>query len=120
MDWDDIEFEDDDFADDEFEDDEDNDGQAVAGEVDNTESFGGKLDGDIDDGRNDVHADVDSDASYICDNCGEEIVIPIDMAGGQQQSYVEDCPVCCCPSLIHVYVDADHVDVRAEPEQDRY
>lgn len=66
------------------------------------------------------HADVDSDASYICDNCGEEIVIPIDMAAGQEQSYVEDCPVCCCPSLIHVYVDDDHVDVRAEPEQDRY
>ena len=66
------------------------------------------------------HADVDSDASYICDNCGEEIVIPIDMAAGQEQSYVEDCPVCCCPSLIHVYVDEDRVDVRAEPEQDRY
>ena len=67
-----------------------------------------------------LHSDVDSDGAYVCANCGEEIVIPIDMAAGQEQTYVEDCPVCCCPSVIHVYVDEDRVDVRAEPEQDRY
>lgn len=66
------------------------------------------------------HTDINADGSYVCDNCGEEIVIPIDMGAGQEQSYVEDCPVCCCPSVIHVYVDEDRVDVRAEPEQDRY
>lgn len=63
---------------------------------------------------------VDDDASYVCDNCGEEVVIPVDLAGGQDQTYVEDCPVCCSPSVIHVHVDDDHVDVRAEPEQDRF
>ncbi len=63
---------------------------------------------------------VDDNASYICDNCGEEIVIPVDLSGDQDQSFVEDCPVCCAPSVIHVHVDDDHVDVRAEPEQDRY
>ncbi len=63
---------------------------------------------------------VDDDATYVCDNCGEEIVIPVDLAGGQDQTYVEDCPVCCSPSVIHVHVEDDHVDVHAEPEQDRF
>lgn len=66
------------------------------------------------------HWAVDRDASYLCDHCGEEIVIPIDLAAGQEQTYVEDCPVCCCPSVIHVFVDDDRVDVRAEPEQDHF
>lgn len=61
---------------------------------------------------------VDDNASYVCNNCGEEIVIPVDLAGGEVQTYVEDCPVCCSPSVIHVHLDNEHVDVRAEPEQD--
>ncbi|MFG0291242.1 MAG: CPXCG motif-containing cysteine-rich protein [Rhodopirellula sp. JB044] len=63
---------------------------------------------------------VDDDATYVCDNCGEEIVIPVDLAGGQDQTYVEDCPVCCSPSVIHVHLDDDRAVVHAEPEQDRY
>lgn len=102
MDWDDIDF------DDEFEEESD------AEEVDDEEVDDEKVDDE------EGHSDVDSDGTYICDNCGEEIVIPIDLAGGQEQTYVEDCPVCCCPSVIHVYIDDDRIEVRAEPEQDRY
>jgi hypothetical protein len=51
------------------------------------------------------------DASYVCDSCGEEIVLPIDLSAGAEQEYVEDCPVCCCPNLIHVEVDEEG-DVR--------
>lgn len=47
------------------------------------------------------------EASYICDACGEEIVVPLDLTAGASQSYVEDCPVCCRPNLIHVEVDDD-------------
>jgi hypothetical protein len=47
------------------------------------------------------------DAIYICDSCGEEIVIPIDPSAGASQQYVEDCPVCCCPNVIHVDIDED-------------
>lgn len=43
--------------------------------------------------------------SYICDSCGEEIVIPLDTSAGTLQEYVEDCPVCCCPNVIHVEFD---------------
>jgi len=48
---------------------------------------------------------MQDEASYICDACGEEIVIPVDLSAGQSQEYVEDCPVCCRPNVIHVDVD---------------
>ena len=41
-------------------------------------------------------------ASYVCDSCGEEIVIPVGISAGSSQEYVEDCPVCCSPNVIHV------------------
>ena len=28
-------------------------------------------------------------------------------AAGASQEYVEDCPVCCCPNVIHVEVEDD-------------
>jgi hypothetical protein len=48
---------------------------------------------------------MDEEASYFCDSCGEEIVIPIDWSAGESQQYVEDCPVCCRPNLIHVEIE---------------
>ena len=59
------------------------------------------------------------EASYICDACGEEIVIPLDLTEGTSQTYVEDCPVCCRANTIHVQIDDDgNAQVWAEPEQD--
>ncbi len=51
------------------------------------------------------------EASYVCDACGEEIVIPIDPSAGASQAYVEDCPVCCRPNVVHVEI-SDDGDVR--------
>ena len=48
---------------------------------------------------------VNDEASYICENCGEEIVVPIDLTAGRSQTYTEDCPVCCHPQTIHVAID---------------
>ena len=42
------------------------------------------------------------EASYVCPTCGEQIVIPLDPSGGREQQYVEDCPVCCNPNVIHL------------------
>lgn len=50
---------------------------------------------------------MQDEAAYCCDQCGEEIIVPIDPAAGDVQSYVEDCPVCCHPQLIRVEIDAD-------------
>ena len=44
---------------------------------------------------------------YLCDACGEEIVVPVDPAAGASQEYVEDCPVCCRPNLLRVRFDAE-------------
>ena len=48
---------------------------------------------------------MQNEASYVCDACGEEIVIPLDLSAGESQEYVEDCPVCCHPNVIHVEID---------------
>lgn len=57
------------------------------------------------------------EASYICDACGEEIVVPIDVSAGESQEYVEDCPICCRPNIVHVEIDAEgQAQVWAEPE----
>jgi hypothetical protein len=57
------------------------------------------------------------EASYTCDSCGEEIVVPIDLPEGTSQEYVEDCPVCCRPNVIHVEVEEDG-DVRVWAERE--
>lgn len=62
---------------------------------------------------------LQQEGSYLCDACGEQIMIPLDLTAGAQQRYVEDCPVCCHPNIIHVVVDeAGQVDVWGEPEAD--
>ena len=60
---------------------------------------------------------MDDEASYTCDGCGEEIVVPLDLSQGSSQEYVEDCPVCCRASVIRVEIDeAGEVRAWAEPE----
>ncbi len=54
---------------------------------------------------------MQDEVSYVCDACGEEIVIPVDPSAGRTQQYTEDCPVCCRPNVIHVEIDDDG-DVR--------
>ena len=59
---------------------------------------------------------MDEDATYICDACGEEIVIPIDLSAGTHQEYVEDCPVCCRPNVVHLDIEeSGEVRSWAEP-----
>lgn len=50
---------------------------------------------------------IEDEGSYVCDSCGEEIVVPLDWSQGPEQEYVEDCPVCCCPNVIRVEIDED-------------
>lgn len=58
------------------------------------------------------------EGNYICNACGEEITVPLDLSAGSSREYVEDCPVCCRPNVVHVEIDDDgEVRVWAEPEQ---
>ena len=50
---------------------------------------------------------MQEEASTVCDNCGEEVVLPVDPSAGSNQEYVEDCTVCCDPTVIHVEIDED-------------
>jgi len=60
------------------------------------------------------------EASYVCDACGEEIIIPLDLTEVSSQTYVEDCPVCCRANTIHVLIDEDgNAQVWAEQEQEQ-
>ena len=62
-------------------------------------------------------AAADLEATYVCDSCGEEIVVPVDISAGSHQDYVEDCPVCCHPMTLHVDIDPDgDAQVRGEHE----
>jgi DNA replicative helicase MCM subunit Mcm2 (Cdc46/Mcm family) len=57
------------------------------------------------------------EAVYVCESCGEDIVVPLDPSAGEHQNYVEDCPVCCAPNEISVDYDDDgsaRVSSRAE------
>ena len=53
-----------------------------------------------------------------CAACGEAMALDVDTTGGEEQSYFEDCPVCCRPLIIRAHFDEasnDYVvDVRRE------
>jgi hypothetical protein len=41
----------------------------------------------------------------------------VDLTAGEEQEYVEDCPVCCRPHLLRVSVDEDgRVSLQATAE----
>ena len=56
------------------------------------------------------------DAEYTCGNCGETIVVPIDLSAGESQHYVEDCPVCCCANVLRVTLGPDGEVLSLESE----
>jgi hypothetical protein len=55
-------------------------------------------------------------AEYSCAFCGEENTTFIDISAGGQQSYVEDCQVCCRPNILYVRIDEDTLEVEIDSE----
>ncbi|USR90915.1 CPXCG motif-containing cysteine-rich protein [Phormidium yuhuli AB48] len=57
-------------------------------------------------------------ATYYCAYCGEENSTFVDWSAGSQQSYLEDCQVCCRPNILYVHFDEDleEVEINTEPE----
>ena len=53
-----------------------------------------------------------------CPYCGEPISVLVDCSC-EQQTYVEDCQVCCQPMVLQVFVDEEGVpSVSAQREDD--
>jgi hypothetical protein len=57
-------------------------------------------------------------AEYYCAYCGEPNLTFIDLTAGGQQSYVEDCQVCCNPNILYVRVDEDTLDIEIDTESE--
>lgn len=55
-------------------------------------------------------------AEYICAYCGEENLTFVDLSAGWQQSYVEDCQVCCRPNVLFVRVDEETLEVEIDSQ----
>ena len=54
-------------------------------------------------------------ALYECPYCGEEVETTVDLSAGDQ-TYIEDCQVCCRPWRVMVAYNEEgdvHVDVEA-------
>ena len=60
---------------------------------------------------------MQDEASYICDSCGEEITLSLDFTAGSTQEYIEDCPTCRRPNVVHVAITEDgDVEIWASSE----
>jgi hypothetical protein len=60
---------------------------------------------------------AEEESQYVCPHCGEEIAVPVDVHAGAEQEYVEDCPICCSPVVLRVFVLEDgtvQIDAREE------
>ncbi len=47
---------------------------------------------------------LEDTVELACPYCGETLVLPLDLPAGDQ-SYIEDCHVCCQPMAVTVAVD---------------
>ena len=54
---------------------------------------------------------------YSCPYCGEEAEAVLDLSGGDQ-TYIEDCPVCCRPIVFTLQTDGQEwmLEVHSENE----
>jgi len=53
---------------------------------------------------------LSSSVELPCPFCGELGSVFLDEGGGEHQTFVEDCAVCCRPRLVHVEHDLGSTD----------
>lgn len=59
---------------------------------------------------------MESSVEFICAFCGEANPTFIDLSAGSQQSYVEDCQVCCQPNVLYISVNEDTLEVEVHSD----
>ena len=52
---------------------------------------------------------IEEDCFISCPYCTESIAIRIDLTGGQKQSLISDCEVCCQPISIQIEIDVNGI-----------
>ena len=52
-----------------------------------------------------------------CPYCGETLQISLDPSV-EQQTYIEDCQVCCSPFEVHVFFDGEYSTVELRHQDD--
>ncbi len=57
-------------------------------------------------------------AEYTCAYCGETNLTFVDLSAGAQQSYVEDCQVCCHPNVLFLQIDEETLDIEINSESE--
>jgi hypothetical protein len=60
----------------------------------------------------------DLDAAYVCPHCGQRVDTVPDFGGGFDTTYIEDCPLCCRPNRIQVFVLPEDAGLRIEVSPD--
>jgi hypothetical protein len=58
------------------------------------------------------------ESSSICPYCGEPVDVEVDPLGPSTETYVEDCPVCCRPWVVHVSREGEEAAVSLGREDD--
>ncbi len=56
-----------------------------------------------------------SSVELPCPFCGELGPVFLDAGGGEHQTYIEDCPVCCRPRVVHVESAAEGDELEGGP-----
>jgi hypothetical protein len=56
------------------------------------------------------------EAAFQCAGCGEWNETVVDESGGNRQSYVEDCQVCCKPNVLAIRREREGFLIHAELE----
>jgi hypothetical protein len=55
-------------------------------------------------------------AEYVCAYCGAVNTTFVDWSAGSEQSYIEDCQVCCRPNVLYVRIDEDTLEIEIDTD----
>ena len=61
-------------------------------------------------------ATAGSPATYTCPSCRTPVDTFPDPGGGEDQTYVEDCSLCCRPNVLHARWDGGGCSIDASRE----
>lgn len=59
---------------------------------------------------------MQTSAEYVCAYCGEVNLTFVDFSAGDQQTYIEDCQVCCRPNVLYIRIDEDTLEVEIDTD----